>query len=329
MHKVLVIGCGSIGERHVRCMQRTGRVEVGICESNAALCRDVAGRYGITKAFETLDAALAGGTWDLAVIAAPAHVHVPIATRLAELGIHLLIEKPLSVTFDGVQQLVDTVARTKVIAGIAYVHRAHPILTAFRDVLNSGRFGKPLQIVFNTGSDFAAARPAYRNVYYADRTKGGGAIQDALSHLLDIGLWLAGPIDRLVCDASHQALDGVTVEDTVHLIGRQGNVMTSYSLNQYQGPTEITVTVICAKGSMRYELHNSRWLWATEPAGQWTAEQFEPLVRDDWFVRQEHAFLDAVEGKAPPLCPLADGVTVLRTTRAALESADRGLPPLA
>lgn len=325
MLNVLVIGCGSIGERHARCIQQTGRANVGISETNANLASAVGARYGIDLLFEDLDTALAARKWDAAVIAAPAHVHVPIATTLVTRGVHVLCEKPLSVTYDGVDELIVKAHQAGIVAGVAYVHRAHPMLTAFRGALRSGRFGNPLQITCNAGSDFAAARPAYRTVYYADRAKGGGAVQDALSHLLDVGLWLAGPIDRIACDVSHQKLEGVTVEDTVHLIGRQGNSMCSYTLNQYQGPTELTITIVCDRGTMRYELHNNRWLWATEPGGAWNVEQFEPIARDDWFVRQENAFLDAVAGKAEVLCPLTDAATVLRTTLAALRSADRGL----
>ena len=51
-------------------------------------------------------------------------------------------------------------------------------------------------------------------------------------------------VERVVADAAHQVLEGVTVEDTVHLLARHGSVMASYSLNQHQAPNEITITVV-------------------------------------------------------------------------------------
>ena len=92
---VLVIGTGSIGERHVRCFGRTGRATLGICEVNPTLRRQVADRYGIERAYANVDTALQDA-WDAAVICTPANLHVPMARQLADSGISMLIEKPLS-----------------------------------------------------------------------------------------------------------------------------------------------------------------------------------------------------------------------------------------
>lgn len=42
-----------------------------------------------------------------------------------------------------------------------------------------------------------------------------------MTHLLNLGEWLASPIDRLTADAAHLALEGVTVEDTVNVLTRR------------------------------------------------------------------------------------------------------------
>src|SRR5688572_14526750 len=94
--QILVIGVGSIGERHVRCFQRTCRASVSIVETNPELRHSVQSRYGIEAAFDSLDAALAN-SFDAAVICTPANLHVPQAIQCARRGIHLLIEKPLSI----------------------------------------------------------------------------------------------------------------------------------------------------------------------------------------------------------------------------------------
>ncbi|MDP6945980.1 MAG: Gfo/Idh/MocA family oxidoreductase, partial [Myxococcota bacterium] len=103
-HNVLVVGVGSIGERHVRCFQSTGRAIVSICEPLEARRLEVTDRYGIDRPYSSLDEALASPC-DVAVVAVPANRHVPVALQLAEAGCHLLIEKPLSTSLDGVDQL--------------------------------------------------------------------------------------------------------------------------------------------------------------------------------------------------------------------------------
>src|SRR5439155_16743169 len=118
--------------------------------------------------------------------------------------------------------------------------------------LMSGRFGKPLELVAVSGQDFAFYRPAYQSTYYARRSTGGGAVQDALTHILNAGQWCAGDIDRVVADAAHLKIEDVDVEDTVHVMARHGDVMASYALNQHQAPNETTITVICERGTVRF-----------------------------------------------------------------------------
>jgi predicted dehydrogenase len=151
-------------------------------------------------------------------------LHVPLATRLAAAGIHLLIEKPLSTSLDGIEDLVRNVAQQNIVAAVAYVHRANPNLAAARQAIQSGRFGRPVQLTSVTGANFPFYRPAYRDTYYRDRAHGGGAIQDALTHLINAGQWLIGPVERVLADAAHQVIPGVEVEDTVHVLARQQGI---------------------------------------------------------------------------------------------------------
>lgn len=318
-HTVLIIGVGSIGERHLRCFQATGRADVRLVEINPDLRRTVAERYGITQSYGDLDSALQEPP-DVAVVATPAQTHIPIATRLAETGVHLLIEKPLSTSEAGIGQLQEIINAKGLVAGVAYVHRAHPLLQAMRQAILEPRFGRPVELVVVTGQNFPTYRPAYRTIYYNNHATGGGAIQDALTHLLNAGEWLIGPIDRLVADAAHQVLEGVEVEDTAHVLARHGGVLASYSLNQHQWPNELTLTVVCEHGAARYEAHAHRWRWMMANEATWHDETIAPLERDTLFIAQASAFLDAVEGVRPPLCSLDEGRQTLRVNLAALAS---------
>jgi predicted dehydrogenase len=321
-HKVLVIGVGSIGERHVRCFQATGRAELSIVEINAELRRTIADRYGVTPAFADLDAALADPP-NVAVVCTPAPWHVPMATQLAELGVHILVEKPLSTSCDGIDRLLQTVRERSLTAGVAYVMRQNPLLRSMRHAIVDGRFGQPVELVAIGGQHFPTYRPAYRAIYYNDRATGGGAIQDALTHIINAGEWLLGPVNRLVADAAHQVLEGVSVEDTVHLLARHGDTLASYSLNQHQAPNEATITVICERGTARCEFHENRWRWMAAPSGDWHDESIAPLERDTLFIGQAHAFLDAVEQRTSFVCSLEEGLQTLRVNLAALESVEK------
>ena len=321
-HRILVVGTGSIGERHVRCFLATGRVEVAAVEPNEALRNKVAQSYNLKESFSSLEYALAL-PWDGAVVATPAPFHIPIANQLAAAGINMYIEKPLATTLDGLEQLVSTVQAKKIFASVAYVYRAHPAIAAVKNELQTGRFGKPLQIVSNCGQNFPFYRPAYRQTYYTRHSSGGGAIQDAWTHIIDAAQWLVGPVTRLCSSAQHKLLEGTEVEDTVHVLADHGKVMGCYSLNQHQCANENTITINCEKGSLKVELHESRWGWVDKAGGSWNFVNTPIKERDDWFTRQEQIFLDGLEGKAAPLCSLEEGIQTLKVNLAALKSASQ------
>lgn len=318
--RILIVGAGSIGERHVRCFLASDRCAVGICETHQPVLNDVAKRYPVCGSFADLERALTE-PWDAAVIATPAHTHIPLATRCAKAGLHLLIEKPLAVRPQGIDALEKLIQERQLIVAMAYVTRNHPALAAMRDALCAGRFGKPLQVIVTSGQHFPFFRPAYRETYYVDHERGGGAIQDGLTHMYDAVSWLVGPITRLAADAKHQALPGVEVEDTVQVIARHDEVLASYTFNQFQAPNETAISVHCESGSARFEYHTNRWSWMTEHNGKWNDEPSVDIKRDTLFTSQAHAFLDSVAGIRSPLCTLAEGHHSLRAARATLMSA--------
>ena len=321
---ILVIGTGSIGERHLRCLKNTGRCQVALCEPIEERRKDVAARYGILpdQTFASLDEALRSKKFDGAVVATPAPLHIRMGTQLAEAGIHILMEKPLSISLDGVAAFRQLVAEKKIAVAVGYVHHAHPGITGLKEKLSSGRFGRPLEIRFDVGQPLPHYRPAYADVYFADHKMGGGAIQDMITHFYSLGDALAGPMVRLVTHARHLALPRIEVEDTVHTLAiHQGNVMAVYACNLFQPPNEVVVTMNCERGSVRASYDQKRLSWATEPGGPWTHEPFAIDDIDEMYTRQNNAFLDAMTESGTVFCDLEAAIRTLKANLASFESA--------
>lgn len=320
---ILIVGCGSIGERHLRCFQGTGRVEVAACDANAALLDRVAGRHGVAG-FRDFDAALAARRFDGIVICTPAHTHVGIATAALRHGASALIEKPLGTSLEGIGALREAAATGRFVAA-AYVYHLMPWIQGAREVLRGGELGRPLHASVAAGQHFPTYRPAYRDIYYARHESGGGAIQDALTHVANAVEWLLGPTTRVFCDAAHRALEGVTVEDTVNVVARNGDTLVNYALNQFQAPNEMTLQIHCERGSVRVEGHGQRWGVFRRGADAWEHHGADPVERDDLFVAQANAFLDGAAGRPTPLATLDEAIQTLKFNLAALESARTGL----
>lgn len=315
---ILIVGGGSIGERHLRCFGQLGGCHVALCEVNEPRRAALVEQYRPLAAFATLDDAVKQ-TWDAAVICTPAHLHVAHAMQLAPVSGGLLIEKPLATRLDETDQLKE-LAVAKPLA-VAYVLRGHPAVEAVRAELLAGTIGPLLQVAAIGGQHFPTYRPAYREIYYKDRATGGGAIQDAATHLFNLVQYLAGNYEWIACDYAHQALEGVEVEDTVHLLGRAGDgVLASIAMNQFMAPNELIVYLNGRDGSLQLRLHEQRWglFRHGDACWQWS----EPLVqeRDDLFRRQAARFLEVCQGKAEPLCNLAEARHTLAVNLAALAS---------
>lgn len=320
---ILIIGVGSIGERHLRCFQSTGRCTLALCEPLDDRRDELARRYDV-RGYRNWEEAIDDAEFSAAVIASPAPWHVPTAQALTDRGIDLLIEKPLGLNTDGIDQLTDSVAALGTHVSLGFTLRAMPALQQMRSEILSGKLGRVVQVQVNSGQHFPFYRPAYREIYYSDPCQGGGLIQDMLPHSLNAVEWIAGATTKVVVDASHQVLDGVEVEDTVNLITRHGHVMASFSLNQHQPVNETVITVLCDQGAARWELVGQRWLSAQDCGGEWIERQSFNCQRDDHYILQANAFLDLREGRAEPLCPLADGIGTLKSTLAILQSRQSG-----
>jgi predicted dehydrogenase len=320
MHDILVIGAGSIGERHIRCFLRTGRAKVSVCEIDRALLGRMEKDYDVSRTYEDLGDSLSSNP-KAVVIATPSDLHIPMAIQAVEAGCHLLIEKPLSTNFSGVEDLKKMVFGRRLTAQVGYTLRHYPLVAKVKDEIEQGRWGLPLQLTIVFGQHFPTQRPAYRSIYYARHETGGGAVQDGLTHYLDTAQWWLGPIDRLTGDIRHLSLKGVEVEDTVNVMARHGDVLASYNFNQHQYPNESIFTLVCERGTFRLELFTNRLSIMDRPNGEWRDEFNNDFQRDDAFVRQANSFLDAIEGQPSISCTIDEAKQTLKCQLALLEEA--------
>jgi predicted dehydrogenase len=225
----LIVGCGSIGERHLRCFQQTRRAADAACDADPALARIIAERYGVPT-FPDFSAALQE-PFDAVVICTPAHLHVPMALQVLRAGKHVLIEKPLSQSLAGIDELLAAPALARRQGAVAYVLHVYPFLVAAREFLQRAEFGSVQQVTLTSGQHFPSLRPAhavhYAKTYYRDRRTGGGAIQDALTHAVNWVEAVIGPADSVLCDCAHQVLPSEKLEETVHVTERHCSVLAN------------------------------------------------------------------------------------------------------
>ena len=323
MKPVLIAGTGGIGKRHIRGFIKTGRAELSVVEPDKAKLDEVLKTYSIKAGYADIkDAPLS--SFAAAVICAPAHVHIPLGQACAEAGVPFLLEKPLAVTMEGVDKLIETVKRKGLVVRVAYVRRTSPEAIELHKQLGAGRIGEVKTCWINTSQEFPKYRPDYQKTYYAKKAMGGGAVLDAASHHIDLLMWTMGDVKEVAAMYDRLVLQGVEAEDTcvISLRFKSGGI-AQININQFQKPNESVIEFAGTKGNLAIDF--AKLKFANDDSGNWeTVDHMAGLkpmeAHEARFALQANLFLDAVEGKPCHLTTLDEARKNLRVALAAKES---------
>ncbi len=133
-----VIGTGYLGRFHAqKYASLPGLRLAGVYDSDPARAAAVAGETG-SRAFPDLPSLL--DAVDLVSVAAPTRVHHEVGRRVLEAGVHLLIEKPMTVTAEEADDLILLAREKGLILMVGHLERFNPAITALRGVMGSPRF---------------------------------------------------------------------------------------------------------------------------------------------------------------------------------------------
>jgi predicted dehydrogenase len=133
-----VVGVGSLGQWHARIYSELPDSElVGVFDADPARAAEIAERYH-TRAFETPEA-LAEATEAVSIVV-PTDLHYDVFKRLLPSGVHMLVEKPISATYDEAEQMVAMADAAGIILQVGHVERFNPVMTFLNENLSRARF---------------------------------------------------------------------------------------------------------------------------------------------------------------------------------------------
>jgi predicted dehydrogenase len=172
----------------------------------------MAAKYGC-KAYYDFDTMLADPEIDLVHVCVPSGMHAALGVRAAAAGKNVLVEKPIDVTLEAAQRLIDACHKAGVLLSCISQHRFDPDFVKAKKAIEAGEFGKP---VF--GGSYTKW---YRSQEYYDsgdwrgtwKLDGGGALMNQSVHYVDMMQYLVGEVDEVTAYTGCLAHERIEVED--------------------------------------------------------------------------------------------------------------------
>jgi predicted dehydrogenase len=320
--KCLIIGCGSIGIRHLKNLLTLNVGRVIAFDTSETLRQTIRSQFPV-EVPNTLDHAWACHP-DVVFITVPTYLHIPLCLEAAQRGCHVFIEKPLAHTLEGADSLLDMVREKELVAMVGCNMRFHPGPKKIEKMLMNGDIGQVLAARFQTGSYLPEWRAGqdYKNSYSASESKGGGAILDC-SHEIDLALWLLGP-GELVGSASIPAQClGLEVEGLAEIIiQHQSGVLSNVHLNFVQRDYRRICQIIGSEGTIYWDFVSGEVQRFTEKGLCFTRKQPEDWEINQMYLDEIKYFIQCIKNNTPTFNGIEEGLRVLNL---ALRAKVRGL----
>ena len=184
--KIVVVGYGSIGKRHVNNLILIPNIEIIICTHRNNVDDDLKNKC---KIFESLNDCI-NQKPVAAIISNVTSLHIQTALKLASAGIHLFIEKPLSNNLENIKELSNIAHEKKLITFMGYNLRFHNCIKKMKELLENNEIGKVISVNVESGSYLPDWHPDedYRDSYASKENLGGGVVLTCI-HEIDYLHW--------------------------------------------------------------------------------------------------------------------------------------------
>lgn len=299
-----LIGCGAFAEVfYLPGMSHLPDVlsRLILVDKQIDLARDLAQKFGAAECVTDYETIL--DRVDGVIVAVPHAYHFPISMTCIARGIHVLCEKPLTLSPEEARTMVDAADKAGVVLATNHTQRLFPANIKIRELIHEGALGDLSTMAYAWGAEFAW--PTKSGFYFnqTDRRK-HGVLVDRGPHALDLICWWLGAKPQVVA-SKNDSMGGL--DAVAHLQLRHENcdievqlswlskLSNSYTVrgsnatieNSFQGWWSVPIRY--GSGEMQY---------IDLPATQREYKDFAPQVIAN--------FVDAIQHGSAPLIPAHD-----------------------
>ena len=217
-----VIGAGGIADRRtIPGMMLCDNAElVAVMEINMELAEKCRAKWGCKKAYDSEAALLADPEVDAVYIASPVFLHARQAMAAADAGKHILIEKPLAMTAEEGQKVVEHCKEKGVLIAAGLMMRFGAYVQAMKKAVEEGKIGRPV----SGYAQFTGWYPDMPGAWRQNKKNGGGgAMMDMGVHCIDLMQYILGTKAKDVAAFNDTVSFSYDVEDSSTVLMRMEN----------------------------------------------------------------------------------------------------------
>jgi predicted dehydrogenase len=339
--KVGVIGCGKVAmARHLPTLKDLdGAVVTAIADVDQEKLNSANEKFQIAKSYLGHERLLQESDVDAVAICVPLQFHAEVALDAIAAQKHILLEKPLAMSLDEADALLEKAAGSDVKILMGYNKRWHRLVRKTKEIIQEGSLGevRMIQVIFSTGH-----RNRYIPEWRLHRKKGGGNIVENGSHFYDLWHFFLQKDVQKVSALSHST-DKVDDEPSIITAETENGVFLNCVLSDFL-PDRLEMEIFGEECVLHASLHRFDGLEFI-PLGSYAGNVKSRLKRTTGFLKGLPAgikqarwggdyqtsyramwqhFLDAIHNDTIVECTLEDGRRSLQVALAAVESASTG-----
>lgn len=250
--KVALVGCGRISKSHFEAIQKVEGLELSaVCDSIQDRARAAGEDHGV-KWFTTYADMLKSADIDAVAICTPSGMHASQGIAAAKAGKHVIAEKPMAITLEQADDLVQACDAADVRLFVVKQNRLNPSVQLLKRAVDKNRFGR----IYLANTTVRWNRPqeyydsaSWRGTWEFD----GGAFLNQASHYVDLIQWLVGPVESVVAKTATQARKIEAEDSGVAVLRFRSGALGVIEVNVLTYPRnwEGSITIIGEKGSAK------------------------------------------------------------------------------
>jgi predicted dehydrogenase len=318
--RFLVIGCGSIGKRHLSNLKQLGVTDLAAFDVREDRCREVEEQFGV-PVFAELASALSQAV-RVALVCTPPYLHLQHALMAARANCHLFIEKPIADVMEGLDQLLEEVKGRRLVTFVACNFRFHPGLRHVKVLLDKGAIGKVISARAQFGQYLPDWHPweDYRQGYSARRSMGGGVVLDRI-HEIDYLSWLLGEVTEVYAMVDHMSHLDIDTEDVAEILLRfNSGVIGSVHLDYLRRTYDCSLEVIGEEGIIQWHYQDNSVRWYQINESVWHGLEWPHYDGNEMYLAEMQYFMKVLQGQDASELDVNKGKRILAIALAAKQA---------